>query len=179
MASTEVQNVQRGLIFLFFLQALILFIVSLIRLIKGRIDPVEEEVGAQKYKEGEGVKKSTDSKEHFDQVVVEHEEPKEDDSKIDKFIFMINKLEHEYYPIGFCLLLTFITGTSKSFTIIFYMIIGVVLLLFNVIKLHKNRIQNKVVKVVLEKLWLGLTLFYLVNIWTTTPVRMPYILING
>ena len=55
MGNSATQNCQRGIIFLSFLHILFFFIVTVVSLCKNRIDPVEEDddVAAEKYKEGE------------------------------------------------------------------------------------------------------------------------------
>lgn len=61
MANTIVQNCQRGIIFLTFLTLLLYFVITVISLIKKRIDTLDESGGESKYQEGE--KRQTNTEE--------------------------------------------------------------------------------------------------------------------
>ncbi len=55
MASSQTQNVQRGIVFMLFVQAILLLIVAIYKMVKKQIDPIEEDEGGRKedYKESQ------------------------------------------------------------------------------------------------------------------------------
>lgn len=55
MGSSEAQNVQRGIVFMIFVSAILLAINAVYRLVKKKIDPIEEDEGGRKddYKESQ------------------------------------------------------------------------------------------------------------------------------
>lgn len=76
---SEPQNVQRGLVFLFFMQFVVLLIAAIYRMVKNKLDIIDEtesegERGAN-YKEGEGRESvdHIDGNPDFNKVVVRNQ----------------------------------------------------------------------------------------------------------
>lgn len=70
-----------------------------------------------------------------------------------------------------------ITGTSKVWQMINFFFLMIVIVFFNVLKVHRSCIEHKCARVVLENAWLFLNFFMLLNIWTTNTVSQPYIVV--
>lgn len=83
-----------------------------------------------------------------------------------------------FMPILIVYPLNLLTGTTYAFSLVWFLFITVVILLFNICEIHKKCIQHKVLRVVLEKAYLIMTLFMLLNVWTSTNARMPYEITN-
>ena len=72
--------------------------------------------------------------------------------------------------------LNMLTGTSKAFLLVNFLFILLVVILFNIIQVHRKVGQagHKCVNVVLDNLWLILMFFMYVNQWGARPVSQPY-----
>jgi len=70
-----------------------------------------------------------------------------------------------------------LTGTSKAFLLINLLFTLAVVILFNVLEVHRKCVEHKCVRVVLENLWLGLVFFMFVNQWGADPVSQPYAIV--
>jgi len=67
-------------------------------------------------------------------------------------------------------------GRSYPFSIVIYMLAMLFCLLFNVFKIHRACIEHKVSRVMIELLWPVLAILQLLNLWTTAPSSMLYLL---
>jgi len=70
-----------------------------------------------------------------------------------------------------------ITGTSKVWSMVDFFFMMIVIILFNVLKIHRKWMSHKCLRVVLENMWIFLNFFMLLNVWTTTTVSQPYIVV--
>ena len=66
-----------------------------------------------------------------------------------------------------------ISGTSYAFSLVLYFLVMVPLILFNIMGLHKGA-GHKIIQGFLENLWLIMTFFWLINIWTIVKYNEPY-----
>jgi len=145
MASTIIQNCQRGTVFICFLAALFFFIMNTISLIKKRLDPINEEGDAGKYKPeadvAEGKNKprpSSESINNLDMVVTRNTEVEDSDEGIIKVIKRFHDLELNYFSILIVFPLNIVTGTSKVFQMVDFFIIIICIVLFNIAKIHQS-----------------------------------------
>lgn len=171
MANSETQNVQRGIVFMWFVTAILIVVAVIYKLVKKRIDPVDEDEGGRKedYKESQENIGSD-----FDKIATKKEELKEDASCLEKFFYGIQSSSNTYGPILILLPLNIITGTSKSFSLTLYFIVLVSIWLFNGMKLHRKVSESACFSAVFENLWLLLSFFFFVNHWAAMTIRMPY-----
>jgi len=74
---SQTQNVQRGFVMLFFFQVLILTIATIYRTCKNMIDPAEEEMEGEQYKENAAreSQERIDAGPDFDKLAVKKESP--------------------------------------------------------------------------------------------------------
>lgn len=184
MAASQAQNVQRGIIMVWFIQVVLLLIMVIARLIKKRIDPLEErDEGGVKYQEGDKQPEHKQSQERidagsdFDKAAVRREELSEDATCADKLFYSFRLFNDYYGPILILLPLNILTGTAKAFSLTLFFIISLTISLFNIAKIHRKLSEHKCVCAVFENLWLGLSFFFCVNQWGATPIAMPYIVI--
>jgi hypothetical protein len=84
-----------------------------------------------------------------------------------------------YFPLLIIVPLNILTGTSKAFSLVFYLFILAVVIVFNVFGLHRKCIEHKCVRVILENVWLGMLFFELLNVWAATTAWQPYIIVEG
>lgn len=172
-----------------FLVLIIFCITNIISLVKKRIDPVEEDADGDKYKEGkEGEpKKAREEKREessmmaFDQNVISMKAQKieEDDPTGIKIVKKTEEFEGAYFPLLILFCLNIITGTSKAFSFVNYLFTLIAVILFNVLKAHRQCCNHICVNVVLDNLWLILLFFEILNVWAATPVAMPYAVISS
>jgi hypothetical protein len=101
----------------------------------------------------------------------------ESDTTIIKVIKKFHDLQTLYFPLLIVFPLNLVTGTSKAFQMVDFFFVSITMILFNVLKIHHGCIEHKCLRVVLDNLWLILNFFLILNIWSTTPVSQPYIVI--
>ena len=192
MSGTTFQNVQRGLAFMFFLITVYYFVIITIALIKKEIDPVDDESGGEGYKDKEHgesgentgaadnnpykMDKNNDSEANFDSSAIKADTIKDDDPTIIKLVKKTRYSEVFLLPFLVIAPLNMLTGTSKAFCMVCFFFILVLVVLFNLIKLHRKsgEVGHKCLNVVLDNAWLMLLFFMFVNQWGADPVRMPY-----
>jgi hypothetical protein len=81
----------------------------------------------------------------------------------------------EYFPVLITFPLNILTGTSKAWQMVDFFFMVIVILLFNVFKVHRSCMSHKCARVVLENTWLVLNFFMLLNVWAAATVKQPYI----
>lgn len=65
-----------------------------------------------------------------------------------------------------------------AFNVVLFFITFTVALLFNLLKIHwALGVEHKVLRVIIENIWLFLAFFFLVNIWATTTALQPYFIL--
>ena len=84
-----------------------------------------------------------------------------------------------YFALLIVVPLNILTGTSKAFSFVFYFFVLAVVLIFNVIQLHRKFIDNKCVRVIIENLWIGFLFFELLNVWPASTTLQPYVVVSG
>ena len=87
------------------------------------------------------------------------------------------EFETFYFPILIVFILNILTGTSKAFCFIDFFATIIVVLLFNVGKLHRKCMNHICANILLENIWLFLVFFAFVNAWGGFTISMPYIVI--
>ena len=70
--------------------------------------------------------------------------------------------------------LNMLTGTSKAFSLFMFLLTLVLVLLFNIIRLHRKLCSHKCINVIFDNLWLIGLFFFYVNQWGAKPVSQPY-----
>ena len=189
---SQTQNVQRGLIFMIFIHALFLFILTIFKFCKNKLDPITDEEpegegeAAGKYKESEPKgpegKESTDNISNspdFDTVAVKSEPaPDAEAAGIERLFHSAVDFRNFYTPVFILAVVNIVTGTSKAFCFILYIAATIWVILFNVAKLHRSCCgDSKIVNVLVENVWLILSFFFFVNHWAAFTVMMPYVVI--
>jgi hypothetical protein len=84
-----------------------------------------------------------------------------------------------YFPLFIVIPLNILTGTSKAFSLVFYFFILIVVLLFNIAKIHRKCCEHKCIVAILENLWIAMMFFELLNVWGASTTQQPYILVPG
>jgi len=80
-------------------------------------------------------------------------------------------------PIMIVIPLNIVTGTSKAFSLVFYLFILISVVFLNLFGIHKKCCENKIVRLFMDNLWLILLFFEILNIWTTSTALQPYVII--
>ena len=82
-------------------------------------------------------------------------------------------------PILFPFALNVMTGMTYTFLMIMFFVSTFCFLIFNMWKLHRQCVEHKVLRVILESLAYVLSFFLLLNVWPTGTNPMPYVVIKG
>lgn len=85
----------------------------------------------------------------------------------------------KYFSMLIVIPLNILTGTSKAFSLVFYLFILGVVLAINVAELHKKCFEHKCIRVILENIWIVMLFFELLNVWSTSTILQPYIVVGG
>lgn len=91
----------------------------------------------------------------------------------------VNEFKMSYFSMLIIIPLNILTGTSKAFSLVFYLFILAVVLIINVAKLHRKCFDHKCILVILENIWIFMLFFELLNIWSTSTILQPYIVVRG
>jgi hypothetical protein len=82
-------------------------------------------------------------------------------------------------PILFPFALNMMTGTTYAFVMIIFLVSVITFIIFNLLKVHRRVIDNRVLRSLLENLSYVLSFLMLLNIWITKPTTMPYVVVQG
>ena len=77
-------------------------------------------------------------------------------------------------------LINFFGGTNFPFSIVLFFLLLFPFILFGVVEIQKNCIENKCVLILFGFIWLAPMLFWALNFWTiVNPIFQPYLLIQS
>jgi hypothetical protein len=82
-------------------------------------------------------------------------------------------------PILFPFALNVMMGMTYTFLMIMFFVSAFCLLIFNLWKLHRQCVEHKVLRIILESLGYVLSFFLLLNVWPTGTNPMPYVVIKA
>lgn len=82
-----------------------------------------------------------------------------------------------YFPIFIVFFLNILSGTSKAFCFVDFFFTLLVVIFFNVLKVHRQCMNSIVANIIFENLWLVLCWFAFINLWGAFTVSMPYIVV--
>ena len=85
----------------------------------------------------------------------------------------VTELETKYFAVFALFAFNVIAGASYAFSVTLYFLTMVPLVLFNLLGLHKKA-GHKIIQSVLENMWLILSFFWLINLWTIGKYYQPY-----
>lgn len=150
------------------------------RLIKKKIDlnarpKKEEEVPVESA--GEKYKEETEVTQHqFDVAAVRSTVLADTDTCTERLMKKICEFNVLFNPLLLALPLNFILGRSMAFSVSMFFLSIVCCFLFNVFKVHRACIELKYGRQFFEILWILLSTLMLLNLWTTSPSSMLYLL---
>ncbi len=101
-------------------------------------------------------------------------QPSEEDTTIERWIKKVYEFEVYYMPILFPFALNVMTGTCYTFCIIIFFVSLFFFLVFNLLKLHRQCVENKALRVILESAAYIASFFLLLNVWPSGTNPMPY-----
>lgn len=80
-------------------------------------------------------------------------------------------------PILFPFALNLMTGTTYTFVMVVFLVTLLTFIIFNLLKIHRKVIDNRVIRSLLENLSYVLSFLMLLNVWITKPTTMPYVVV--
>jgi hypothetical protein len=101
-------------------------------------------------------------------------EPQEDDPLVVKAGLKFRHHLMYHLPFFFPFALNIVTGTSYAFLLVLFFFVQVAFAIFNDLKIHRNCVENKVIKIIAESIGYVLTFFAWVNLWGATMNPMPF-----
>ena len=101
----------------------------------------------------------------------------EEDSVPVKIAKKNDEFEVFYFPILTVFIMNIVTGTSKAFCFIDFFATILIVLFFNVLKVHRQCSNHVFINALMENLWLALVFFGFVNVWASFTILMPYVVV--
>lgn len=180
MALTILQNCQRAVAMLELLAAVLSIVFLTVKIIKKRVDPrrVPEKQEEPSDSANEKYKEEEVTHVQFDKTAVHALALQDEDTCTERLMKKISQFDLEFHPILMGLPLCFVLGRSMPFSIAIYLMALVSCWLFNCFKVHRACIEHKLTRMILEIIWGIMAVLLFVNLWTTKPSTMPYLLVS-
>jgi Fe2+ transport system protein B len=159
------QNVQRGIIFIWLATLALVGTMLTVKLIKRRID--------YRRREGEEVEANSAQEKYKDQEATEHKfEEKavadtafaETDTCVDRLVKKTCEFNVTFNPLMMSVILSFVAGHSYAFSFSIYLFALVFCLVFNVFKVHRAWVEQVFARWLIEVLFPLCYLLLMVNL---------------
>lgn len=98
----------------------------------------------------------------------------EEDTGGVKMVKMSDRANTLILPLTVTFALNIIVGVNYSFSFVLYFLVIIPVFLFNIFEIHKKYLEHKVFICFADNLWILISFFWLLNIWTTGKYQQPY-----